>query len=246
MDHNKLHAVTLMAIGNQDELNKSLHPEWYNQEYPYYRAVWTELAEAIQHSNWLWWKAADYGKPDSPEQIADIHIELCDIFHFGMSMDIITSRKTNDLAAALDYTAREYMRWFQFDHLRTDFYEDLEQIVMTAISTKTFDIEHFSRACLAVGLTFPRLLVMYFGKATLNKFRWENGYKLPKDDPKKYKKMWPALDGSTGLVEDNVHLSYIVNRLLTTNPEAALVDAIFTGEFQKMVYDRLRLRYEMV
>ena len=36
--------------------NEQVHPQWQAQGYAYYRAVWVECAELLDHYGWKWWK----------------------------------------------------------------------------------------------------------------------------------------------------------------------------------------------
>lgn len=51
----------------QDAHNRQVHAAWREQGYPYYRAVWVECAELLDHFGWKWWKHqqpdADQGPP---------------------------------------------------------------------------------------------------------------------------------------------------------------------------------------
>jgi hypothetical protein len=197
--------------------------------------------------NWIWWRAAQYGKPESAAQMADIHLELCDILHFGISMDIVNAARGDfdrEERNNIDHRCGLYRQFFyETRQTPTEFYSDIEQVVITAIRSRTFDIEHFARACNAVGLTLPTLLTLYFAKSTLNHFRQDNGYNLPKDNPLKYVKLWPHPTQPGEVVEDNFHLSSIVRPLIAKNTEEDLLEGLRTGEIQKVIYTRLGVRY---
>jgi len=62
----------------QDAHNRQVHPEWRAQGYPYYRAVWVECAELLDHFGWKWWK---HQQPD----LDQVKLEVVDIWHFGLS-----------------------------------------------------------------------------------------------------------------------------------------------------------------
>ena len=46
-----LHTMAQM----QDEHNALVHPQWRDQGHQYYRAVWVECAEMLDHFGWKWW-----------------------------------------------------------------------------------------------------------------------------------------------------------------------------------------------
>ena len=62
----------------QDRINAQVSAGWREREHPWYRAIWTECAELLEHHGWKWWKQQ---RPDR-EQLA---LELVDIWHFGLS-----------------------------------------------------------------------------------------------------------------------------------------------------------------
>ena len=62
----------------QDHHNRQVHPQWRQQGYAYYRAVWVECAELLDHFGWKWWK---HQQPD----LDQVKLEIVDIWHFGLS-----------------------------------------------------------------------------------------------------------------------------------------------------------------
>jgi hypothetical protein len=40
----------------QDTFNKVVNKNWINAGYPFSRAAWMEMAEAMGPTNWKWWK----------------------------------------------------------------------------------------------------------------------------------------------------------------------------------------------
>ena len=77
----------------QDSHNRHVHPEWLNQGYEYYRAVWVECAELLDHFGWKWWKKQD---PD----LDQVKLEIVDIWHFGLS-DLIRAQALQDAVPQL-------------------------------------------------------------------------------------------------------------------------------------------------
>ena len=63
----------------QNKINEKVHPHWREQNFEWYRAIWVECAELLDHYGWKWWKK------QSPNQ-AQIELELVDIWHFGLSI----------------------------------------------------------------------------------------------------------------------------------------------------------------
>ena len=40
----------------QDKMNTKVHPEWRDQDYAWFRAVWVECGELADHCGYKWWK----------------------------------------------------------------------------------------------------------------------------------------------------------------------------------------------
>lgn len=244
-----------IAIGNvvaalhaQDTLNMRLHKQWHLQGWPYYRAAWTEMTEAIGHLNWFWWKQGTFGKEPSSEQRAQLHMELVDVLHFGLSMDVIQARKhsTDDTGfeAFLHRKAAYAVQCFNVPSEPIPLVEGMETYICYTVRSKEFEVRQFADVCLSAGLTMPQLLVMYFAKQTLNKLRWNNGYDLTKNDPDAYVKMWPSTANRKLLAEDNVHLVEVLDSALALKfPEDTIMESIADGTLVNYLYGRLSERY---
>lgn len=224
------------AFVNQTALNNKLKPDWASQGWRYYRAVWTELAEAIGHTNWYWWKHGSYEQPMAPAQLTELYIELADILHFGLSMDIVSA---NGDGTALLIRAHEYRLAFEDAvKVKVDLSEEIEAIVVDAILIREFNIKKFARVCHSAGLTLPRLMAFYFAKTVLNTFRWDNGYNTK---PRTYIKDWPRATG--GVAEDNTIMGEMLTQMLGDTEEHALVEVVKNGTFQKSLYNALGAAY---
>ena len=62
----------------QAGLNDNVHPNWRSQGHEYYRAIWVECAELLDHYGWKWWK-------HQQTDLAQVKLEVVDIWHFGLS-----------------------------------------------------------------------------------------------------------------------------------------------------------------
>src|SRR4029077_14730270 len=69
----------------QDSLNRNVHAAWRTQGHQYYRAIWVECAELLDHFGWKWWK---HQRPD----LDQVKLEIVDIWHFGLSQLIREGR----------------------------------------------------------------------------------------------------------------------------------------------------------
>ncbi len=178
----------------QDSMNTKVNANWQTQGYEWYRAIWVECAELLDHYGWKWWKKQS---PDT-KQVA---LELIDIWHFGLSIllqsgtkpELIVAQIQNQLVIATD---------------EQDFRLDLEKFVAATLNDHQFHIGLFGRLMAGIDMSFEQLYRGYVGKNVLNFFRQDHGYK-----DGSYRKHWH--DGR----EDNEHLVEIVLSLDTTKVE---------------------------
>lgn len=178
----------------QDSMNTKVNANWQTQGYEWYRAIWVECAELLDHYGWKWWKKQS---PDT-EQVA---LELIDIWHFGLSIllqsgakpELIVAQIQNQLVIATD---------------EQDFRLDLEKFVAATLTDRQFHIGLFGRLMAGIDMSFEQLYRGYVGKNVLNFFRQDHGYK-----DGSYRKHWH--DGR----EDNEHLVEVVLSLDTTKVE---------------------------
>ena len=40
----------------QDSMNTKVNADWRRQNFAWYRAIWIECAELLDHYGWKWWK----------------------------------------------------------------------------------------------------------------------------------------------------------------------------------------------
>lgn len=191
----------------QDELNKVVDHNWIELNRPWYRAVWTECEEIMDHLVWKWWK-----KPNPDMEQAKM--ELVDIWHFGMS-DMITKYGLDEdllmrAAAAMENAALVHMPDNQPDLL-----DAVETFAADTIKTKSFDLFSFAFLMCQFKMSYDELYFQYIGKNVLNRFRQDNGYK-----DGTYEKVWRDK-------EDNVHLSEILKDLQVADATINLEDIIY-------------------
>ena len=170
----------------QAEHNDEVHPDWLNQGFEYYRAVWVECAELLDHFGWKWWK----------KQVADIDqvkLEIVDIWHFGLS-DLIR----DDLVGA--DLAREMVQCAESNG-DSNFHQAVEALASRALIDPKFHVASFIDVLNALPMSLDELFEKYVGKNVLNRFRQAHGYKAGH-----YQKVWQGR-------EDNEHLSELVGEL---------------------------------
>lgn len=221
---------------NQADLNKKLKPDWYEQGWRYERAVWTEIAEAIGHTNWYWWKHGQYGQPMTPAQMTELHIELADILHFGFSMDL--QRARGDWSKLMERAAEYEHAFAEAPRIKCDLGEEMEAIVVDAILLREFNIKKFARVCHQAGLDAGKLMMFYFAKSVLNDFRWKNGYN---DKPRTYIKQWPRKEGGTA--EDNTIMGEMLHRMFDHFEGDAIVATVLDEAFAPQLFEALERTY---
>lgn len=171
----------------QDEHNRLVHPRWRQQGHDYYRAVWVECAELLDHYGWKWWKRQH-------ADLEQVKLEIIDIWHFGLSELL----RAGPLDAGL---AERLARALATDD-KVDFRAGVENLALRSLATRRFDLEAFVTVMQALPMTFDELYRGYVAKNILNAFRQQHGYQ-----DGSYRKRWH--DGR----EDNEHLVEIVAAL---------------------------------
>jgi C_GCAxxG_C_C family probable redox protein len=183
--------LTMLEL--QDAMNRKVNEDWRDAGYPWYRAIWTECAEMLDHYGWKWWK---HQKPDMQQ----VHLEIVDIWHFALS-DLILHNTTLEDAADMAMMGLSEL------HDTVDFRSSIEQLAMASIQNQSADIGRFAAVMQAAELNFDELFTTYVGKNVLNFFRQDHGYKEGS-----YIKIW---DGR----EDNEHLAAILADLDTDSAD---------------------------
>jgi dimeric dUTPase (all-alpha-NTP-PPase superfamily) len=190
----------------QNAMNSRVSETWRENGYEWYRAIWVECAEMLDHHGWKWWKHQEI-------DIAQVQLELVDIFHFGLSLRLMTGATvesiTDTLAIELTQSSDE-----------KDFKIALENLASAAVSNKSFDAIALADCMRLMDMDLDELFRQYVGKNTLNFFRQDHGYKEGT-----YIKIWNG-------EEDNEVLAKLVNSL----------DAS-ASDFQQQLYAALEAKY---
>ena len=174
----------------QDGINSKIRPDWRDANNAWFRAIWTECAELVDHVGWKWWK---HQSPDLPP----VHLELVDIFHFGLS-ELLQQHGTADaattqiLGAYVVYGKRSGTGVVD----SATRIAQVEAFATSVLTTRRFDLSGFCELSSAVGLEEQMLYEMYVGKNVLNGFRQDNGYKAGT-----YIKTWDDREDNVWLVE---------------------------------------------
>jgi hypothetical protein len=197
----------------QNGLNtKSYSTTWLEKgqsgEYDYRIAGGQEIGEFLESLPVAWWS----------KQTADRQnciTELVDAWHFIMSQAIIDHSGVVDRAvneAINDYADAAMYVTNRGTDLEVKAYA---RSLLANLYGDGLYVESFFKLCTVYGVSLDLLYARYLGKATLNKFRVENGYKVGQ-----YAKLWDfrapcgpdeAYADGGPLSEDNFYLSNWVN-----------------------------------
>lgn len=193
----------------QDSMNSKVRDDWREQNFEWYRAIWIECAELLDHHGWKWWKKQ---QPD----VNQIALELVDIWHFGLSLLLLKDQSHEVISESV-------IKAFDEVEASGDFAINLEEFTKNTLVTKDFDINGFVGLVKGIGMQFDQLYIAYVGKNVLNFFRQDHGYQ-----DGSYHKQW-------GGKEDNEHLVEIVGKLDTNL--ATFKDDLYSE--MKAVYQQL-------
>jgi dimeric dUTPase (all-alpha-NTP-PPase superfamily) len=188
MNRSDARAMVQTMARMQEAHNRQVHPDWRTQRYPYYRAVWVECAELLDHFGWKWWKH----QPPAHDQVK---LELVDIWHFGLSELLRADCLDDQVTDALMSVAAE--RVGDADAFRLA----VEDLAQQTLCDRSFALAPFVAVLQTLPLALPELFRLYVGKNVLNHFRQDNGYKSGG-----YRKTWHGR-------EDNEHLVEILGSL---------------------------------
>lgn len=193
-------------LSMQDAMNSRVSETWRDNNYEWYRAIWVECAEMLDHHGWKWWKHQEI-------DVAQVQLELVDIFHFGLSLRLMTGNTIADISQTL---ANELTQ----NSGEQDFKIALENLASTAVTDKAFNAVALADCMRLMSMDLDELFRQYVGKNTLNFFRQDHGYKEGS-----YIKVWHG-------EEDNEVLAKLVNSL----------DAS-ADDFQQQLYNALAAKY---
>ena len=171
----------------QDAMNSRVNPAWREANNEWYRAIWTECAEMLDHYGWKWWK---HQQPD----LDQVRLELVDIMHFAMS-DYLLQEADNNLVA--DRIIAELSDPGSSDDIRVA----IETMAQSTIACQSMHFSNFANIMVLIDMDFDHLYRMYVGKNVLNFFRQDHGYK-----DGSYIKVWDEQ-------EDNEHLAELLSEL---------------------------------
>jgi dimeric dUTPase (all-alpha-NTP-PPase superfamily) len=189
----------------QDAMNSKVNTNWRQQGFPWYRAIWVECAELLDHYGWKWWK---HQQPDMEQ----VKLELVDIWHFGLSQLLLSESEPEVVA---DQLVEVFSNTTDSGGRAVDFRDQLETFTLSTLSTRDFNPVEFALLLQTAGLDFDELYTRYIGKNVLNFFRQDHGYQQGT-----YSKVWAGR-------EDNEHLVELSGELDSSDP--GFKDALYAG-----------------
>jgi dimeric dUTPase (all-alpha-NTP-PPase superfamily) len=181
----KTQLSTMLAL--QNKMNTKVNDSWREQGFEWYRAIWTECAELMDHYGWKWWK-------DQPVDIEQSKLELVDIWHFALSIFLSEQQDEQNI---VNNIAGDWHSDASDQHFR----DLLEDFTLDVLRSKSFNTQKFCNLLTALDMSFDELYRIYVGKNVLNMFRQDHGYQEGT-----YKKLWQGR-------EDNEHLVEIADSL---------------------------------
>lgn len=183
----------LEMLQMQVEMNARVDADWRARGREWYRAIWIECAELMDHyGGWKWWKTTAC----DPEQVL---LEIVDIWHFGLSLRITAEHDHRPAAQAL---AAEWCN----PPPSVGFLRDVEHLAAAALREQAFEAGRLRHLLADIGRDFDDLHRAYVGKNVLNFFRQDHGYRAGS-----YRKIWAGR-------EDNEHLVEILAGLPADTP----------------------------
>lgn len=187
METKKASSMLATMAAMQEEHNIQVHQNWREEGYEYYRAIWVECAEMLDHFGWKWWKKQS---PDMDQ----VKLELVDIWHFALS-ELIRSKSLEEGLA---------VRLANIQAAESDpelFRRAIESLAASSLNSRSFEMDCFVDAMRSLPMELDELFELYIGKNILNRFRQNHGYKEGT-----YRKEWSGR-------EDNEHLIEALNTL---------------------------------
>lgn len=175
-------------LSMQNRMNSRVHEHWIAQDFEWYRAIWIECGELIEHYGYKWWKKQE-------TDMDQVRLEIIDIWHFGLSA---LFQDDKDIERIADEIEAELVG---YEVAGLGVRDATEVLALHSLQSKSFSPSRFWELMISAGLDFDSLYTAYVGKNVLNFFRQDNGYKAGT-----YIKNWAGR-------EDNEHLVELISPL---------------------------------
>jgi len=171
----------------QDSMNSKVNANWRAAGNEWYRAIWMEASEMLEHYGWKWWK---HQEPD----IMQVKLEVVDIVHFALSIRLEQNQSLDDTAKLI---ATDFGNPMQAEDIR----KSIECLALVTLTDQGAHFTFIAGIMKYLEMSFDELYEIYVGKNVLNMFRQDNGYKEGT-----YNKVWNGR-------EDNEYLADIIKQL---------------------------------
>jgi dimeric dUTPase (all-alpha-NTP-PPase superfamily) len=171
----------------QDAMNSKVNPDWRQAGNEWYRAIWMEASEMLDHYGWKWWKKQE-------ADVMQVKLEIVDIVHFALSIRLEQNQSTEDTAELI---ATDFENSMQAEDIR----KSIECLALLTLTDQGAHFTFIAGIMKHLDMSFEELYEIYIGKNVLNMFRQDNGYKEGT-----YNKVWNGR-------EDNEYLADIMKEL---------------------------------
>ncbi|MBL4712694.1 MAG: dUTP diphosphatase [Gammaproteobacteria bacterium] len=189
----------------QDLMNAKVNADWRSAGNEWYRAIWMEASEMLEHYGWKWWKKQD-------ADIMQVKLEVVDIVHFALSIRLEQNKSLEETAALI---ATDIENSMQAEDIR----KSIECLALLTLTDQGAHFNFIAGIMKYLDMSFDELYEIYVGKNVLNIFRQDNGYKEGT-----YKKVWNGR-------EDNEYLADIITDL--NGDSESFKDDIYTALSQR-------------
>ncbi len=166
----------------QNSMNSKVNEDWRSAGNEWYRAIWMEASEMLEHYGWKWWKKQE------PE-IMQVKLEVVDIVHFALSIRLEQNQSLDDAAELI---ARDFENFMQAEDIR----KSIECLALLTLTDQGAHFTFIAGIMKYLDMTFDELYEIYVGKNVLNMFRQDNGYKEGS-----YNKVWNGREDNEYLVD---------------------------------------------
>ena len=170
-------------LSMQNRMNSRVHEHWIAQDFEWYRAIWIECGELIEHYGYKWWKKQE-------TDMDQVRLEIIDIWHFGLSALFQDDKDIERIAGEIEAELVGY------ELAGLGVRDATEALALHSLQSKGFSPSRFWELMISAGLDFDTLYTAYVGKNVLNFFRQDNGYKAGS-----YVKNWAGREDNEHLVE---------------------------------------------
>ncbi len=187
--------ITMLEL--QDAMNSKVNEDWRASGFEWYRAIWMEASEMLEHYGWKWWKKQ---QPD----VMQVKLEVVDIVHFALSIRL--QQQTGNMPESLAATAENIVTDIENPMQAEDIRKTIECLALLTLTDQGAHFSFIAGIMKYLDMSFDELYEIYVGKNVLNLFRQDHGYKEGR-----YEKIWNGR-------EDNEHLADILKSLDCNSP----------------------------